>query len=112
MATDGPTPPPCKTDIFRNGKNLCVVDGASNAVEQWVKAIAKNANTRVDWHYSGGQANVLHLGDDASRQRALEAVKELAPQLDGQILTIDGVRRKETDTVQKRTSDHIPSSAK
>ena len=90
MATDGPTPKPCDPDIFKNGTGLCIVDGRSNAVETWVQAIAKRADTQVDWHYCGGRANVLHLGDEAGRQRALEAVKELESQLEGHIMSIDG----------------------
>mgnify|MGYP006928182218 CR=1 FL=1 len=90
MATDGPTPEPCSTDIFMKGQGVCVVEGRSNAVERWVRAVAKKANTQVDWHYSGGRANVLHLGDDDSRQRALNAISELEEELDGTILSVGG----------------------
>lgn len=41
----------------------------------------------MDWHYSGGRANVLHLGDDESRQRALDAIRELEGVA---ILSVDG----------------------
>ncbi len=90
MATDGPTPAPCNPDIFKNGKGVCVVDGSSNAVENWVQLVAKTANAEVDWHYSGGRANVLHLGDDASRQRVLDAINKLKNKLKGRIMSIDG----------------------
>ncbi|PIT87991.1 MAG: hypothetical protein COU29_04250 [Candidatus Magasanikbacteria bacterium CG10_big_fil_rev_8_21_14_0_10_36_32] len=90
MATDGPTPPPCDPEIFKNGTGLCVVDGSSNAVECWVQSVAKKANTKVDWHYSGGRANVLHLGDADSYQRALNAVHELTGELKGHILSVGG----------------------
>jgi hypothetical protein len=90
MSTDGPTPPPCNPDIFKNGSGVCVVDGASNAVERWVQAVAKKADAQVDWHYSGGRANVLHLGDEASRQRVLNAINELKGDLKGTILSVDG----------------------
>lgn len=90
MSTDGPTPAPCNPDIFKKGKGVCVVDGSSNAVERWVQSVAKKADAQVDWHYSGGRANVLHLGDDESRQRVLNAISELEPELKGQILTVDG----------------------
>jgi hypothetical protein len=84
MATDGPTPTPCDTEIFQKGSGVCVADGSSNAIENWVQKIAMQANARVDWHYSGGRANVLHLGDDESRQRVLHAIN------DGTILSIEG----------------------
>jgi hypothetical protein len=90
MSTDGPTPAPCKSEIFKDGRGVCVVDGRSNAVERWVQAVAKKADAQVDWHYSGGRANVLHLGDDASRERVLSAINELESELDGAILSVDG----------------------
>lgn len=90
MATDGPDPPPCNPEIFEKGEGVCVLDGSSNAVERWVKAVAKRANARVDWHYSGGRANVLHLGDSKSRQRVLNAIKELKGNLKGHILSVGG----------------------
>ena len=90
MATDGPTPAPCNPDIFKKGRGVCVVDGSSNAVERWVQSVAKKANAQVDWHYSGGRANVLHLGDDESRQRVLNAINELEGELKGRILSVDG----------------------
>lgn len=90
MATDGPDPAPCNPDIFKKGRGVCVIDGSSNAVEHWVQSVAKKANAQVDWHYSGGRANVLHLGDDASRQRVLNAINELEGELKGRILSVDG----------------------
>ena len=88
MATDGPNPPPCKPEIFKNGVGLCIVDGSANAIERWVKKIAERANAEVDWHYSGGRANVLHLGDAESYRRALNAIRELKHELKGTILSI------------------------
>lgn len=90
MATDGPTPPPCNSDIFKNGRGVCILSGRSNAIERWVQAVATKADAQVDWHFSGGRANVLHLGDEESRQRVLNAIKELKGDLDGYILSVDG----------------------
>lgn len=90
MTTDGPNPAPCNPDIFKEGRGVCIVDGSSNAVERWVRSVAKKANAQVDWHYSGGRANVLHLCDDASRQRVLNAISELGGELKGRILSVDG----------------------
>jgi len=88
MASDGPTPPPCNPDIFKNGKGVCQVRGSSNAVESWVRAVAKEANAEIDWHYSGGIANVLHLGDNESRERVLNAIRALECELRGTVLSI------------------------
>jgi hypothetical protein len=90
MATDRPDPAPCDPEIFWRGEGVCVVDGSSNAVERWVQAVAKRAKAQVDWHYSGGRANVLHLGDDASRQRVLGVINELEGELEGRILSVGG----------------------
>ena len=79
MSTDGPTPKPCDRKIFKNGECLAVLEGSSNRVERWVRSVAKKAKAKVDWHYAGGRAMVLHLGDAASRKRTLEAITELAP---------------------------------
>jgi hypothetical protein len=79
VATDGKTPKPCDPKIFKKGTCVAMLDGSSNRVEHWVRSVAKKANAKVDWHYAGGRAMVLHLGDSASYTRTLEAIKELAP---------------------------------
>ena len=86
MSTDGPTPKPCNPKIFKNGTTVAMVCGSSNAVERWVKSIAKKAEAQVDWHYAGGRAMILHLGNKASLQRTLDAIEELKPKLKGDIL--------------------------
>lgn len=86
MATDGPTPPACKKEIFENGQPILVIDGASNAVENWVRQVARKADAQIDWHYSGGVAQVLHLGDSDSWNKTVEAITALAGQLKGRIL--------------------------
>ncbi len=88
MATDGPTPRPCDHEIFKKGQPVAALGASSNAAENWVKAVAKKARARVDWHYSGGRAQVLHLGDRESRARVYAAMRELEPNLKGIILQI------------------------
>jgi hypothetical protein len=78
-------PPPCDPEIFKSGKSLCVLDAGSHAAEAWVQKVAAKSGQRVDWHYSGGRANVLMLGDHS---KAVAAVHELAGELDGRILRI------------------------
>ncbi len=85
MSTDGPTPKPCDRKIFRKGKPIVLVQGRSNAVENWVRAVAKKAKAKVDWHYSGGVAQVLYLGN-ADRARIEKAITALAPTLKGTIM--------------------------
>ena len=86
MATDGPTPKPCNKKIFKHGTTVAMLDGSSNAVERWVKSVAAKAQAQVDWHYAGGRAMVLHLGDVESLYRTLDAIKELRPTLKGDVL--------------------------
>lgn len=109
MATDGPDPTPCDPQIFKKGRGVCVLDGSSNAVERWVQAVAKKANAKVDWHYSGGRANVLHLGDDESRQQVLNAINELEGELKGSILSIGGPALYRRD-VENDPADGPPQS--
>jgi hypothetical protein len=102
MATDGPDPIPCNPEIFKNGEGVCILAGSSNAVERWVQSVAKKANAQVDWHYSGGRANVLHLGDADSRQRVFNAIEELKGDLGAvQLLSVGG-------PALYRASDAVP----
>ena len=69
MATDGPDPPPCQEDIFRKGEMVFMTHTIpSNAMEGWVQKVAAQSGQPVDWHFIGGRACVLALGD-------LDAVK-------------------------------------
>jgi len=76
---------PCDKDIFKNGLGVCALDARPEAAEEWVQAVAKKSGQKVDWHYSGGRANVLYLGD---YDKVREAVEELENKLNGRILSI------------------------
>lgn len=52
------------------------LDAGSKNAEAWVREVAAQSGQRVDWHYSGGIAHVLVLGDHA---RALHAAKAMPP---------------------------------
>jgi|CXWK01.1.fsa_nt_gi hypothetical protein len=80
-STDGPTPPPCSQDIYRNGVLVFMTHGigGSNAIERWVKSIAKASGQPVDWHFAGGRVCVLALGDLA---KVREAVRSAMPEHD------------------------------
>lgn len=72
-------PPPCNDKIFKQGHSAIILDGCSHRVEEWVQAVAKESGQPVDWHYSGGRANVLYLGDFKKVQAAIE---KLLPKLE------------------------------
>lgn len=81
----GTTPPPCDAEVFRHGAPLLAADTWTNALvpdgpepratgfEEWVRRIRSASGQRVDWHYSGGRAQVLFLGDREAIVRAIEA---------------------------------------
>lgn len=80
MATDGPTPPDCDQDIYRNGTVVFVTDSIpSNAMERWVKQVAEASGQPVDWHFVAGRACVKALGD---LERVKAAVERLMPEHD------------------------------
>lgn len=80
MATDGPTPAPCDKEVFSKGTSVFVTHTIpSNAMEEWVRKVAKASGQRVDWHFCGGRANVLAIGNlDLVRQ----AISDLMPEHD------------------------------
>ncbi len=93
MAWPKSIPPPCDSEIYEKGEGVCIVEGKAEAVERWMRRIALVANAKLDWHYSGGRASVLHLGDEASRKRVLDAIREMKGELEGHIVSIDGPAR-------------------
>ena len=81
--------PKCERDIFENGTALLWADTWTRAgwngdredplpprasgFEAWVVKIREVSGARVDWHYTGGRAQVLYLGDAAPILTAIEA---------------------------------------
>lgn len=51
----------------------------SNAMERWVKKVAKKSARPVDWHFVGGRAVVLTTGD---KKVVTEAINKLLPEHD------------------------------
>ncbi len=74
---------PCDNEVFKHGTPVVLVHARSWNVKKWVKEIARTADARVDWHFSGGIANVLHLGNQASRARVVAAIISLKDRLVG-----------------------------
>lgn len=56
----------CDREIFENGAPLLLADtgpvGGAKKFEVWVQELARLSGQRVDWHYSGGIAQVLFIG--------------------------------------------------
>lgn len=65
-------PPPCDQDVYTKGTTIFVTDTIrSFNIEPWVQKIAAKSGQRVDWHWSGGRAIVLALGDIEKAREAL-----------------------------------------
>lgn len=79
---------PCDPAVYKDGVSICTVYGTTPQVEAWVRTLAEKAEARLDWHYSGGMANILMLGDDAMRDR----VEAWIPRV--RFLGIEGIRTK------------------
>jgi hypothetical protein len=80
MATDGPDPPPCDSKVFKEGQRVFMTHSIpSNAMEGWVQKVAKLSGQPVDWHFYGGRAVVLALGD---LDKVQQAIQELKPEHD------------------------------
>jgi len=65
----------CDAEVFKNGQSVAALDACMHRAEEWVQAVARESGQRVDWHYSGGIANVLCLGDHARAARAVEKLR-------------------------------------
>ncbi len=68
----------CDPDIYAKGEGICVLDACMHRAEEWVQSVAKESGQRMDWHYVGGRAVVLFLGD---REKVLAAIVKLEPDL-------------------------------
>ncbi len=80
MATDGPDPTPCDPKLFEDGTLMFVSHTIpSNAMEQWVQSVAKDCEQPVDWHFAGGRACVLALGD---LDKVMASMRKLMPDHD------------------------------
>lgn len=90
MFSENPIFPDCNTEIFHKGEGVCIVLGRASNVERWVQSVARKAGAQVDWHHSGGYANILHLGDAESRGRVLAVIIELELSLQGIIVQVGG----------------------
>jgi hypothetical protein len=72
-------PDACDSEIFEHGHSVAMLDACRYVAEEWVKLVAKESGQRIDWHYAGGRANVLYLGDHAA---VVSAIGKLQPKLE------------------------------
>ncbi len=71
---------PCKPKIFKKGTLVFETHSlSSDEMEAWVKKVAKLSGQPVDWHYYGGIACVLALGN---LDKVNAAIEQLMPEHD------------------------------
>lgn len=69
----------CDPRIYTEGNEVAVITGPrSFTLDAWIREVATRSGQLVDWHYVGGRARVLYIGD---RKRVIDALAELWPQL-------------------------------
>jgi hypothetical protein len=73
MASGGSNPRDTQ-EILALGEVLAIVSGSTEAVKKWVDAIGKYTGSRVAWTETNNVGNLLHLGDQESRTRVMEAI--------------------------------------
>ena len=84
--------PPCDENVFKNGSPIFLAStgptGGALIFEEWVVAAREVCQQPLDWHYSGGIAQVLFLGDRAAVVDALQS-RPLPDGMSGQMLEVD-----------------------
>jgi hypothetical protein len=78
----------CDPEIYKNGITVARLDGRSEKVQRYVRTLARKANARLDWHLSGGIAQVLYLGNEEGRKRVEQVIKELGDSGDVDVIQI------------------------
>ncbi len=68
----------CNKEVYENGSSVFLTHTmAAEHVEEWVQAVAKESGQKVDWHYFGGRANILALGDLEKVQKAMRKLRSM-----------------------------------
>lgn len=71
----------CDLKVYNKGECVFLIWALpGEVVEAWVRKIARCSGQRVDWHWYGGKARVLALGNLDKVYEAIDALKsELEP---------------------------------
>ncbi len=74
---------PCNDKIHRKGTHLFTTHSIpAEKIEKWVKQVAQMSGQKVDWHYFGGRAVILALGNARQISKVTQAIKDLLPEHD------------------------------
>lgn len=69
----------CNSEIFSKGHSVATLDACRHRAEDWVQQASRLSGQPMDWHYSGGIANILYLGD---YEKVAGAVQHLSTSLE------------------------------
>lgn len=72
------TPPPCDPKIFMEGAPICTFSASPRDIEDWIEKVRRESGQQVDWHFSGGYAQVLFIG---KYRKVKAAIEKLRPEL-------------------------------
>lgn len=73
----------CDEEIMQKGHTVFYIPSwRKKDIENWVQEVAKRSGQKVDWHYSGGNANIIGLGD---LDKIRNTIKEMLPELNKSI---------------------------
>lgn len=72
---------PCEQDIYDNGIAVAMITGMTRHItaqetENMIKRIAKETNTKTDWHTVAGRSIIRVLGNEEDQQKVINALKE------------------------------------
>ena len=68
-------PQDCSDDIYKNGEYLgIIINYPSPHIEAFVRYAAQLSGQRIDWHYAGGRAVILYIGD---RDKVIDGFRQL-----------------------------------
>lgn len=68
----------CDERIFLHGEAVALLEADPREIEEWVGLIRSATKSNVDWQFTGYVAQMLHLGDLASRERVEKQIDALA----------------------------------
>lgn len=69
----------CDPAIYESGHMVCVLAGASTAIEAIVVRVREELGVPLDWHYAGGRALVLTTAPPERDAEILSAIKMAMP---------------------------------
>lgn len=96
------TPPPCDQELMTEGVSVLSFYGPRPwVIDIFVKAASLRAGAPIDWHFDGGNSNVVAFSEDL--EKAKQALSDLMPTLEEAAKRI--VRNKKVEFVGYEVGD-------